>query len=777
MSIKKLSKKDLEYGYVFQVSTREVEPEEVFLKQDRVEKAFDLALSTTSEGYNLFISGPESIGRTTYALRRLKEKAQKEPTPEDLCYVYNFDDPLRPKYLLLPAGVGRGFVEEVERIIELLKTEMPKAFESKEYEEEVAKITKEIEKKKEEILTNLAKEAEAKNLGVVVTSMGIKLLPIIGRRIVEEPELFANPRIQESFQKNLSEFEERFRDYIRELRETDHQLVERLNELKEKVANFVVEKLFSKCEEKYCKYPAIAEFLERLKKEIVKSVDLFLMWKGAVGNTQMLTHLEKAFRKFKINLIVDNSGLKGAPVIYEEVPSFQSLFGTVSYSMEMGVLYADHTSIKAGSLHKARGGYLLLRVSDLLKNYFLWDAFKKAVMHSKVHIPGYAFEDFFLSYIGISPEPIPIRLKVILIGDYLTYQLLSFYDPEFRRLFKIKAEFDPVIDLDQEVYEKFPRLVKKIVEEEGIKDLDPEALSELFKHSITLSGSTKKVSVVMGDIVDVIREANAFAKDDTLIRRKHIKRAIEEKFYRSNLIEEKIRKAILEGKIICSVKGKSIGQVNGLSVYELGDISFGKPTRITASVYLGERGVVSIEKEVALSGPIHSKAVLTLSGYLNGKYGRDIPLYLSCTLTFEQSYEEVEGDSASVAELLAILSAIAEVPIRQDIAVTGSIDQLGNVQPVGGVKEKVEGFYKICKALGFTGTQGVIVPFRNSENLVLAEDVLESIEKGEFHIYLIDTIDDAVELMTELKPEVFHKLVKRKLLEFYKKAIQGKGRV
>ncbi|WP_448583780.1 Lon protease family protein [Thermocrinis sp.] len=777
MSIKKLSKKDLEYGYVFQVSTREVEPEEVFLKQDRVEKAFDLALSTTSEGYNLFISGPESIGRTTYALRRLKEKAQKEPTPEDLCYVYNFDDPLRPKYLLLPAGVGRGFVEEVERIIELLKTEMPKAFESKEYEEEVAKITKEIEKKKEEILTNLAKEAEAKNLGVVVTSMGIKLLPIIGRRIVEEPELFANPRIQESFQKNLSEFEERFRDYIRELRETDHQLVERLNELKEKVANFVVEKLFSKCEEKYCKYPAIAEFLERLKKEIVKSVDLFLMWKGAVGNTQMLTHLEKAFRKFKINLIVDNSGLKGAPVIYEEVPSFQSLFGTVSYSMEMGVLYADHTSIKAGSLHKARGGYLLLRVSDLLKNYFLWDAFKKAVMHSKVHIPGYAFEDFFLSYIGISPEPIPIRLKVILIGDYLTYQLLSFYDPEFRRLFKIKAEFDPVIDLDQEVYEKFPRLVKKIVEEEGIKDLDPEALSELFKHSITLSGSTKKVSVVMGDIVDVIREANAFAKDDTLIRRKHIKRAIEEKFYRSNLIEEKIRKAILEGKIICSVKGKSIGQVNGLSVYELGDISFGKPTRITASVYLGERGVVSIEKEVALSGPIHSKAVLTLSGYLNGKYGRDIPLYLSCTLTFEQSYEEVEGDSASVAELLAILSAIAEVPIRQDIAVTGSIDQLGNVQPVGGVKEKVEGFYKICKALGFTGTQGVIVPFRNSENLVLAEDVLESIEKGEFHIYLIDTIDDAIELMTELKPEVFHKLVKRKLLEFYKKAIQGKGRV
>ncbi|WP_029551728.1 Lon protease family protein [Thermocrinis jamiesonii] len=777
MSVKKLSRKDLEYGYAFKVSTSEVEPEELFLKQYRVEKAFDLALSTTSEGYNLFISGPESVGRTTYALRRLKEKAQTEPVPEDLCYVYNFDDPLRPKYLLLPAGVGRGFVEEIERIVELLKTEIPKAFESKEYEEEVARITKEIEKKKEEILTNLAKEAEAKNLGVVVTSMGIKLLPIVGRRIVEEPELFANPKIQESFQKNLSEFEEQFRDYIRELREADHELIEKLRKLKEKVATFVVEKLFSKCDEKYCKYPTIAEFLERLKREIVKSVDLFLMWKSAMGNTFMLTYLEKAFRKFKINLIVDNSELKGAPVIYEEVPSFQSLFGSISYSMEMGVLYADHTSIKAGSLHKARGGYLLLRVSDLLKNYFLWDAFKKAIMHSKVHIPGYALEDLFLSYIGISPEPIPIRLKVVLIGDYLTYQLLSLYDPEFRRLFKIKAEFDPVVDLDQEVYDKFPRLVKKIIQDEGIKDLEPEALSELFKHAVTLSGSTKKISIVMGDMVDIMREANTFAGEDKLIRREHIKRAIEEKFYRSNLIEEKIRKAILEGKIICSVKGKSLGQVNGLSVYELGDISFGKPTRITASVYPGEKGVVSIEKEVALSGPIHSKAVLTLSGYLNGKYGKEVPLYLSCTLTFEQSYEEVEGDSASVAELLAILSAIAEVPVRQDIAVTGSIDQFGNVQPVGGIKEKVEGFYKVCKALGFTGTQGVIVPSKNWDNLVLSDDVLESVEKGEFHIYLIDTVDDAIELMTEMNAEKFHKLVKKRLMEFYKKITMRRDKV
>ncbi|WP_333785057.1 ATP-binding protein [Thermocrinis sp.] len=776
MSVRKLSRKDLEYGYVYKISTAEVEPEEVFLKQDRVERAFDLALSTNSEGYNIFISGPESVGRTTYALRRLKEKAKKEPVPEDLCYVYNFDDPLRPKYLLLPAGVGKGFVEEVERIIELLKTEMPKAFESKEYEEEVAKITKEVEKKKEEILTKLAREAEAKNLGVVITPMGIKLLPIIGKRIVDEPELFANPRIQESFERNLSEFEERFRDYMRELRETDHQLVERLSELKERVANFVVEKLFSKCEEKYCKYPTIAEFLEKLKREIVKSVDLFLAWKGAVGNTPMLTHLEKAFRKFKINLIVDNSGLEGAPVIYEEVPSFQSLFGSISYSMEMGVLYADHTSIKAGSLHKARGGYLLLRVSDLLKNYFLWDAFKKAIMHSKVHIPGYAVEDFFFSYVGITPEPIPIRLKVILIGDYLTYQLLSLYDPEFRRLFKIKAEFDPVVDLDQEVYDKFPRLVKKIIQDEGIKDLEPEALSELFKHAVTLSGSTKKINVVMGDIVDIMREANAFTKEDKLIRREHIKRAIEEKFYRSNLIEEKIRKAIVEGKIICSVKGKSVGQVNGLSVYELGDISFGKPTRITASVYPGEKGVVSIEKEVALSGPIHSKAVLTLSGYLYGKYGKDKPLYLSCTLSFEQSYEEVEGDSASVAELLAILSAIAEVPIRQDIAVTGSIDQFGNVQPVGAIKEKVEGFYKICKALGFTGTQGVIVPSKNWENLVLSDEVLESTEKGEFHVYLIDTIDDAIELLTEMKAEKFHKLANKRLLEFYRRINLKKGR-
>lgn len=776
MSIKKLRKEDLEYGYKYDFSTEDVPPEEVFLKQDRVERAFDLALNTKQEGYNIFVSGPESIGRTTYALRRLKEKAQKEPVPEDICYYYNFDDPLRPKYLLLPAGVGKGFVEEVNRAIESLKTELPKAFEGKDYEEEVAKITKEAEKRKEEILENLAKEAEAKNLGVVVTPMGIKLLPLVGRRIVEEPELFANPRLQETYQRNLSEFEERFRDYIRALREEDHKLAEKLNELKEKVATFVVERVFSRCDERYCHEPQAVEFLNRLKKEIVKNVDLFLMWKSAEGNTQMLAHLEKLFKRFKLNLIVDNSSLNGAPVIYEEVPSFQSLFGTISYTMEMGVLYADHTSIKAGSLHRARGGYLVIRASDLLKNYMLWDAFKKAIMHSKVHIPGYTVEDFLLPYVGISPEPVPLNVKVVLIGDYLTYQLLSLYDPEFNRLFKVKAEFDPVVDLDEEVYEKFPRLVKKILQEEGIKDLDGSALSELFKYAVMLSGSKRKISVVMGDIVDVIREANVFSEGERIIRGEHIKRAIEEKFYRSNLLEEKIRKAIVEGKILCTVDGKRVGQVNGLSVYELGDISFGKPTRITASVYLGDKGVVSIEREVALSGPIHSKAVLTLSGYLNGKYGKDMPLYLSCTITFEQSYEEVEGDSASVAELLAILSALSGVEIRQDIAVTGSVDQFGNVQPVGGIKEKVEGFYRVCKAIGFTGTQGVLLPSRNFENLVLSDEVIESVEKGEFHLYLMDTIDDAIELMTGLKAEKFHKLVKKKLIEFFKRAnARGKG--
>ncbi len=773
MAIRKLRAEELSLKYVYEISTRDVEPGELFPGQERVRLAFDLALNTESEGYNIYVSGPESVGRTVYALRRLREVAKGKEKPEDICYVNNFDNPLRPTYLLLPAGMGKAFAQDIERAIETLKEEIPKAFESKEYEEEVARIAKNVEMKKEEVAQRLAEEAQRHNLGVVFTPAGIKLLPLVGRRIVPEEEIYSNPRLQEAYEKNLSEFEERFRDLMREMRELDHSLSDQIMELRNRVARYAVEKVFSRFESKYDSYEGIKSHLTRLKEELVKNADLFLSWHTSKGNLAFQRMIDKSLNAFRVNVLVDNSSLEGAPVVFEEVPTFQNLFGKVFYSVEMGVVYADHMSLSAGSLHRARGGYLVVRAMDLLKNPFLWDAFKKVLMHKKIHLPLHPLEDSLLPYVGISPEPLPAEIKVVLIGDPYLYYLLYNFDPEFGRLFKVKAEFDSIIWIKEELIEAFPRIIRKIIEEEGLKHLSSDALTELFSYGVRLSGHREKFSAVFGPIIDLVREAQSFSEDDQLIRGEHIKRALREKVIRSNLLEEKIREAIREGKLIVRVEGREVGQTNGLSVYELGDYSFGKPSRITASVYMGEKGVINIEREVELSGPIHSKGVLILSGYLGRKYGREVPLHISCSITFEQSYDEVEGDSASVAELVAILSAIAGVPLKQNIAITGSVDQLGNVQPVGGIREKVEGFYRVCKVLGMKGNEGVILPSRNYSNLVLDEEILESIHRGEFHLYTVDTVDDVIELMTDMPAERFHERVKKGLIDLARRSSQA----
>ncbi|SHK31472.1 Lon protease family protein [Thermocrinis minervae] len=764
--IKKLSHQELTINVSYSVSTDKVKPVEVFIGQDRVKRAFDLALLVDKEGYNIYVSGPEGIGKATYTLRRLLQEAKKKPTPEDICYVNNFESPMNPLYLLVPPGMGKTLSQDVDKAIESLKVELPKIFESKEYDEEVARITKEFERRREEVINNLIQDAEKHSLGVIFTPSGIRLLPLVGRRIVPHDELMANPRLQEIYEKNYSAFEDKFREYLRTLREIDHELSDKLLELREKTAMYVVDKVLSRYKEKYKDIPQVVSFFEKLEQEIVKNIDLFMEWHISKGNPSQLRALEKYFNIFKVNVLVDNSALEGAPVVFEEVPSFQTLFGRISYTAEMGVLYADHMSLSCGSLHRARGGYLVLRVLDVLKIPFLWDSLKKVLMHKKIHMTGF-LDDLIVPHVGINPQPVPADIKVVLLGDPLTYHLLSMYDPEFNRLFKVKAEFDPTVELNQEVIEVFPGLIKKIVQEEGLKDLTADGLSELLKEAIRMSGSRNKVSTIMGPIVDILREASAIC--ESMIDAKDIRRVLKEKVYRSNLIEEKVRQAIVEGKIIVDVEGKAIGQVNGISVYELGDISFGRPVRISATVYPGEKGVINIEREVELSGPIHSKAVLILSGLLASRYSRHVPLHISCSITFEQSYDEVEGDSASVAELMAILSAISGIPLPQYIAITGSVDQYGNVQPVGGIREKVEGFYRVCKAKGLNGKQGVVLPSRNYDNLVLDDEVLESLQKGEFHIYTVDHVDDVIELMMDMPADRFDRLVVRKLEEFYKR--------
>ncbi|WP_457625396.1 Lon protease family protein [Persephonella sp.] len=771
MAVKHLLAEEIKVDYRVEKPTYSVKPEPVFFRQERVENAFNTALKTEKEGYNLYVAGPEGIGKITYSMMRLKKEASKKTPPEDIFYHANFEEPQKPDFVVVPAGTGKKLSGDIDRVIDNLKETVVRQFESKEFEDERVKLVKEIEEKKQKVLQDLKKDAQSYGLAPVVTPAGIQFLPIVQGKA--SPEFLKIPEIKEEFEKKLELFDEKFRDYLRQLRDLDYRLFESLRELKERVSRYVIDNAFFKIEEKYSDIPPIINFLEYLKKHMAERIDIFIRWKMFEGDFLLQKAVEREIDIFRINVVVDNSQQKGAPVLYEQVPTFKSLFGYISFKAEMGILYADHMSIVAGSLFKARGGYMVLKARDVLKNPLLWENLKRIIFHKKIYLSHYPFEEVFPFHVGIYPEPVPFDVTITLVGDSFLYRILSLYDPDFNRLFKVKAEFDPVVDINKEVVDKFPVLVKNIVAQENLKDVEADGLTELFRYSVERSGSRKKINTIFSVVTDILREADALSAE-RYISGETVKKVIKDRRFRLNLIEEKIRELFKEGKLIVEVEGKKVAQVNGLSVIELGDFSFGKPSRITAASYIGEKGIINIEREVELSGPIHSKGVMILSGYVGQKYGKDTPLALSCSIAFEQSYGEVEGDSASAAELIAVLSSIGEIPVRQDISITGSIDQLGNIQPVGGIKEKIEGFYGVCKITGLTGNQGVIVPSRNFDNIILDEEVLDAVKKGKFHIYTVDTVDDAVKILTEMDPLEFHRQIKEKLIEYYKQAVKGK---
>ncbi len=753
--------KDLELNFNLKVSTKDLEPKDFFPKQERLKEAFETFLAV--KDYNLFVVGPEGVGKTTYTLSRLEEERKKLPPPEDLCYYHNPEEPLRPKLLVLPNGQGRRLKEKVERVLQLLKEKTLRVFESKEFEEEKRKRLKVIEEKKQKLLLELSQRAQESGLFLLITPTGFKVLPTLMGRPIPEEEALSNPALKEQYQRRMESFEPILKDYLREIHQLDHKLNLIVRELRRETANYLVSNAL---EELFKEFPRAKEFLKVLKELLIENIHLFLEWEVSLDNPLMKKVLETNMNLFKLHLFVDSSPLKYAPLVYERLPTFKGLFGFVSYKHQMGFLFADHTSLVPGSIHRARGGFLVLRSKDLLLNPILYHFLKRSLLKGEILLEG--GEDFFPLSVGISPEPVDFKGKVVLLGDNLTYLLLKGWDEDFSKIFKIKAEFNPLVEIDEEFLKNFPNFLKKLVEQNRLKDLNDEGVSEVLRVFLHKFGTRKRVFLKTSFLEELLKESNLNAKGE-LIGKEEVRRAYRKKYRRENLIEERIRSLIEEGKIKVEVEGERVGQVNGLSVYDFGEISFAIPVRITCVSFLGERGIINIEREINLSGPIHSKGFLHLIGYLGHTYGREVPLSFSAIITFEQSYDEVEGDSASLSELLSLLSSLSQTPLRQDLAVTGSIDQFGRVQPVGGVREKVEGFFYTCKAKGLTGTQGVIIPKENYEDLVLAHELLEEVKKGRFHLYLVESVDDAIELVFKMSPKGFHRKVKGSLVKLQRK--------
>jgi len=758
---------------------------EEFIGQERAVKAIHFGLGMEHRGYNLYLAGPLGVGKTSAIRTILSKVAKTKPAPPDWCFVYNFNNPNEPKAICFPTGMGRVFKKDMEGLLEMLKVDIPKAFESKEYEEEKQRIMNESQKQKGILFEELQKKAVEEEMQIQYTPTGIITIPLFhGKPITQENYANLDEFHKEEIRKRKEKIDEEVAEVFKRIRKLEKDVMEKLKELEKKVALFAVRDLLESVREKYNNYPSVIDYLDMMQRHILEHIDNFLPDKVAEGGPTLPFPIppqpKPTFTEYQVNVFIDNSGSEGAPVIFETHPTYTNLFGSIEREVRFGILVTDFTMIQPGSLAKANGGYLVVEAIDILKYPFVWDSLKKVLENEELRIEDVYQQYGLMTTVGIRPEPIKLNLKVIVTGNPYIYQILYAYDEDFRKLFKVKADFDTVVERSDELLYKYACYIKSFCDNEGIRHFDRSGVEALIEYCSRMASDQNKLSVQFGAIGKIAREADYWAGMDGnagYVTRGHIERAIEEKIYRSNMVEEKIREMIEKGMILVDTEGETVGQINGLAVYNLGDYAFGKPSRITCETFLGSEGVVNIERKARLSGNIHDKGVLILSGYLGAKYAQNKPLSLSASLGFEQSYETIDGDSASVAELVSILSSLSGVPIKQNFAVTGSVNQKGQIQPIGGVNEKVEGFYYVCKAKGLTGEQGVIIPHQNANNLMLKGEVVEAIREGRFHIYPVETVDQAIEALTgmeagekgpngEFKKGTVNYLVNKRLKEF-----------
>jgi lon-related putative ATP-dependent protease len=740
-------------------STASLEPPvEPLLGQDRASDAIKFGMGIKENNYHIFIAGPSKAGLTYAARTYLEEQAKKEPTPPDWCYVYNFKEPDKPQSLRISPGQGKELKKDMQEFIGALQTKVPEVFESDDYrerDEELQRLFEQFRRKTIDGLSDLAKE---KGFMIQVSQVGMVLIPASkqGQPLTQEELAQLDKEEKDKFKEKSEALQENMRDTVKKIRDAESELKKKRDELKKDIAHFVVSQHLEAYLEKYKGEDVVIEYLRLVKEDIVENIEDFT--KKQEGQQFPVLQFpimikEPALRRYDVNVLVDNSETEGAPVVIESNPIYPNLFGTIERQALFGALFTDFTMIKPGVLHRANGGYLVMKALDLLKWYLSWEALKRALRNQEIRIEDLGELYGIFSTRTIRPEPIPLNIKIVLTGDPYLFELLHIYDDRFQKLFKVKAHMDDQMDRKDEAIDQIARMIGNFCSEHKIRHPDRTGVARVLEYSMERTEDQEKLTLELGDIGDLIREANYLAglSGAEFIGKEHVEQAVEKRIYRSNLIEERIRELIEKDVFWIETDGSKVGQINGLSLFVTGDHEFGKPNRITATVSVGREGVVAIERESKMSGNIHTKGVMILSSFIKERFAHNKPLSLTASLCFEQSYGLVEGDSASSTELFVLLGALAGIPIFQGIAVTGSVSQKGEIQPVGGVTRKAEAFFDICKRKGLNGRQGVIIPARNVKNLMLKQEVVDGVKEGRFHIWPISTVEEGVEILTGMK--------------------------
>lgn len=756
MAIRTLKPEELRYTVdpaQFEFETTEsVPPLEGIIGQERAVRAMEFGLAIKRHGYNIFMTGLTGTGKISYAQTLINEVAGTESAPGDWCYVYNFENPGHPVAFSLPCGVGSRLTKDMEELVDSLKLEIPKAFDADDYEREKAEIFKAFQDTRSQLFEELTKMATEQGFVLKRASTGFVSVPLVDGKELSSEEFEALPEEEkEAFERKSSDLQLKAIQVIRKIQNAEKEMKEKTKGLENKIGLFAVGYLIDELKERYNQQESVVKYLSDVQKDILDNLNEFrgdeedeampIPWMRRKGDPGY---------KYRVNLVVDNKDMTGAPVIVETNPTYYNLVGRVEYENKMGMVTTDYTMIKAGSLLRANGGYIILQVRDVIANPGAWEGLKRVLKTREGCIENLGEQFGLLAMSSLRPQAIPVSVKVILIGNPYLYQALYHYDEDFRKLFKVKADFDTEMDASRENMTQMASFIATHSKREGVRHFDRTAVARLVEYSSRLADHQKKLSTRFNEIVEIIFEADAWAglMGNDIVCGEHVKKAIDEKVYRSNTYEEKLQEYLDEGTILLDLDGAKVGQVNGLSVLNSGDYVFGRPSRITAVTYLGKQGIINIERETKMSGRIHDKGLLILSGYLAAMFAQDAPLSVSASLTFEQLYSGVDGDSASSTELYALLSSLSEYPIRQDIAVTGSVNQRGEIQPIGGATYKIEGFFKACKLKGLTGEQGVMLPVQNIKNLNLSDEVVDAVKEGKFHIHPVTTIEEGIEILT-----------------------------